>query len=181
MKQGLFSLIMGIALWLVPQQGHALSITVDSPTVNAGDTVTINLNVADAVNLTSWQFDLNYNPLLLQANSVTEGSFLSSAGSTLFIPGFIDNTAGLIGGMSGFFTDLIPPSGSGVLATIEFTALASGLSPLTLSNVFVDGLDSGFTVTNGSATVPEPSSLALLLLGGLTLWGMRRWRERDAA
>jgi hypothetical protein len=175
--------LIGLALLLLPQQGHALSFTVDSVPANVGDTFSLNLNVADAVDLTSWQFDLAYDPTLLQANLVTEGSFLSSAGSTLFVPGFIDNSAGLIGGVSAFFTDFTtPPSGSGVLASIEFTLLSAGLSPVTASNVFLnlaDPTSGGFTVTKGSAgagsTVPEPSTVLLLLLGGGLLWGVRRW------
>jgi hypothetical protein len=112
--------LLGLALLLLPQQGHALSFTVDSVTANVGDTFFLNLNVVDAVDLTSWQFDLAYDPTLLQANLVTEGPFLASAGSTLFIPGFIDNSAGLIGGVSALFTDITtPPSGNGVLASIE--------------------------------------------------------------
>ncbi len=175
--------LIGLALLLLPQQGHALSFTVDSVPANVGDTFSLNLNVADAVDLTAWQFDLAYDPTLLQANLVTEGPFLSSAGSTLFVPGFIDNSAGLIGGVSGFFTDITtPPSGSGVLASIEFTLLSAGLSPVTASNVFLNFTDptsGGFTVTNGSAgagtPVPEPSTVLLLLLGGGLLWGVRRW------
>lgn len=186
------SLLVASVLLFLPSQGHALSITVDSDTVNVGDTFTINLNVADAVDLTAWQFDLSYNPLLVQANSVSEGPFLSLAGTTFFIPGVIDNTAGLISGVSGAFVDLTPPSGSGVLAHIEFVALSPGLSPFTVSRAFLNFSDSGFSVANGSACVigspdcgdnpvPEPSSGALLLLGGLTLWGMRRWRGHTTA
>ncbi len=178
--------LIGLTLLLLPQHGHALSFTVDSVPANAGDTFSLNLNVADAVDLTAWQFDLAYDPTILQANLVTEGPFLASAGSTLFVPGFIDNTTGLIGGVSGFFTDITaPPSGSGVLASIEFTLLSAGLSPVTASNVFLNFMDptsGGFTVTNGSAgvgtPVPEPSTVLLLLLGGIMLWGVRRWNER---
>jgi hypothetical protein len=101
--------LIGLTLLLLPQQGHALSFTVDSVPANVGDTFSLNLNVADAVDLTSWQFDLAYDPTILQANLVTEGPFLASAGSTLFVPGFIDNTTGLIGGVSALFTDFTPP------------------------------------------------------------------------
>lgn len=192
MSRIICSLLVGSALLFMPYQSHALSLTMDSTTVNVGNAFTINLNVVGAVDLTSWQFDLGYNSALLRANSVTEGPFLSSAGITTFIPGVIDNTAGLISGVSGFFADLTPPSGSGVLASIEFTALSPGLSPLTVSRAFLNFSDSGFSVANGSACVtgspacganpvPEPSSFALLLLGGLTFWGMRWWRDRVAA
>lgn len=188
MNQRLGSVIIGVALLLFPQQGHALSFSVDSKTVNVGNIVSINLSVVDAIDLTSWQFDLAYNPTILQANQVIEGPFLSSAGTTFFTPGVIDNTTGLISLVAASFVDLFPPSGNGVLATIQFTALNVGLSPLTASNVFFNSLDSGFTVTNGSVcvngatacdgtSVPEPSSLWLMLLGSLLIWGMRRWHQ----
>lgn len=178
--------VVGLALFCLPQQGHALSFTVDSANVAVGTTFNLNLTVAGAVNLTSWQFDLAYDPTILQANSVTEGSFLSSAGTTFFVPGFIDNTAGLIGGVAAFFTDVTPPpSGSGILATIQFTALSSGLSSLTASNVFLnldDPTNGGFTIGNGSvigggSSVPETSTISLMALGMVLLWGRRRWRD----
>jgi hypothetical protein len=187
------SLLVASVLLFLPSQGHALSITVGSATVNVGDTFTINLNVAGAVDLTSWQFDLNYNPLLLQANVVTEGPFLASGGPTLFVPPvFIDNVNGLISGVTDSLLALPGVSGNGVLATVEFTALQRGPSSLITSGVFLNFSDSGFTVTDGSVCVrselcsgtnpvPEPGSGVLLLLGGLTLWGLRRWSNRIAA
>jgi hypothetical protein len=42
----------------------------------------------------------------------------------------------------------------------------------------VDFLTVGVTTTQIAATVPEPSSLTLLTLGGLALAGWRRWKGR---
>ena len=136
-------------------------------TVQIGDTFTIPISITGATDVTSWQFDLAFSPAIVEANSVTEGPFLSAFGATLFTSGVIDNVTGLISLVADAFIDLPPdPSGSGVLANIEFTALAPGVSPLTLANVFVNDLDTGFQATNGQVTVvPEPMTLTLLGLG----------------
>lgn len=190
MKQIVSTLIVGIALWLTPQQSHALSLTVGSATVNQGNIFTISINVTDAVGLTSFQFDLAWVPTIIEANVVgaTAGALLP--GDWFFTsPGAVDNVNGQILGVSASGSAV---SGSGVLATVEFTALQRGPSPLITSGVFLNLSDNGFTVTDGSVCVrgelcsgtnpvPEPGSGALLLFGGLTLWGLRRWRNRIAA
>jgi hypothetical protein len=188
MKGFVCSLFVGLALLLAPPPGQALSLSVDSATVNIGDTFSINLNVANAVNLTSWQFDLTYNSAILEVTptGVTESAFFTQGDSTVFIPGFVDNTSGTILGAADALMFQPPVNGSGVLATIQFKALAEGISQLTLSDTFLNLSGSGFTVANGSVcvtggtttcapAVPEPSSLWLLGLGGLVFWGVTRW------
>jgi hypothetical protein len=194
MKHLLVSGLLGLALWLAPSQASATAITVDSATVNVSDIFNINLNIVNAVSLTSWQFDLDYDHTILQANVVTEGAFLSSSGAnqTVFTPGVIDHATGYISLVSSLFSDFSsPPSGSGVLASIQFTALTPGLSPLLAQNVFLNGLDSGFTTSNGAVcvlgnsctgtggggggSVPLPDTAGLFLMGGLMLWAATRW------
>ncbi len=136
--------------------------------------------------LTSWQFDLAFNPTLVRANSVTEGPFLSAFGATLFGSGAVDNIAGRISLVTDSYLDLPrQPSGSGVLANIEFTALAAGVSPLTFSNIFLNDVDQGFSATNGQITVgdtpvstPEPTTF-IFLAGGLSLLGLCRGKRKS--
>lgn len=160
--------------------------TVGSAAVTQGSTFNIPVTVTNAVNLTSWQFDLKYEPTVLRANLVSEGPFLSSAGTTFFTPGVIDHTTGYISLVSASYVGLPPgPSGHGQLANIEFSALKPGTSPLTPSNVFLDFRDSGFTVTEktgvnvGPGAVPIPDTLGLALLGSVLLWGVLRWQQRE--
>jgi len=180
-----------LSVALCPALAHAVPIvTAGSGPVpvlkNVGDIFTIPISMTDAVDLTSFQFDLSFNAGVLQANpaGVTAGSFLP-ADWFFTSPNTVDNSNGLILGVSAFGPAV---SGSGVLANIEFTAEMVGTSPLTLSNVFLNGLDTGFLVVDGSvivsAAVPEPTTLSLLGVG-LAAWGMyggalRRRRQRAA-
>jgi hypothetical protein len=179
---------------------NALAISADSSVAGVGDTFVVPIRVSGAVSLESWQFDLAFDPSLLQANSVTEGPFLAVGGpdTTLFIPGAIDNTTGIVSLVAASFVGSDPyPSGDGILAEVEFTALANGLSPLTLSAVFLSFVDLEFIIGNGAVcvggaslpdceingTVPEPATMALLAVAWLTLGWIKQGggRQRRAA
>lgn len=172
-----------ILTWLVLAVGPlplaaAPTVSAGSATVDIGDTFTIQISIADAQDLSAWQFDLAFDPLRLEALSVAEGVCMSSAGeTTLFSGGSIDNRAGLILGVIDSFVDFPPnPCSDGVLAEIEFTALSNGLTALTLSDVFVNWSDAEIAVVAGAVcvggnspsdcsagpSVPEPGTLALV-------------------
>jgi general secretion pathway protein D len=174
---------------LIPSLALATpGLTVSSAAGRVGDTFVISVAVADVpadTGLTSWQFDLAFDPAIVGAGTVTEGPFLSSFGSTLFGTGVIDNTTGLISLVTGSYVDLAPnPSGSGVLATITFTALADGFSALTLENVVLGNPDLGFFSPGNSIAgridvrespaVPEPGAGGLLAMAALLIAAVRR-------
>ena len=174
------------AMYALAMPGQAVPIlTVGSATKNVGNIFTIPVSIAGAVNLTSFQFDLSFNAAVLKVTltGVTENLFFTQGDITVFIAGAVDNTLGTILGVSDSLILQTPVNGSGILANIEFEALAAGTSPLTLSNVFLNLLDSGFSVTNGSvcvngavvcgSAVPVPGTLTLLALGFGVL-GLRR-------
>ena len=183
-----FFLVLGLG----PVTSHAIPIvTAGSATVNVGDTFTIPISITDAVNLTSFQFDLDFDASILQvtATGVTESPFFTQGDATVFVPGFVDNTNGQILGVSDALILQAPVNGSGDLAFVEFMAIAAGISPLTLSNVFLNLSNSGFDVTNGEVCVnsptaptcpvqaPEPGTVALLAMGlAAVTWRRRRTR-----
>ncbi len=140
---------------------------------------------------------------VLSALSVTEGPFLPDGGSnfTFFEPGSINNTTGqisLIGdvGASGV-------TGSGDLVNITFQALSTGTTSIAiLANSDLQFYDSNFNpiVVDNSVTTsptketfptneslaasivvtPEPPSVQLLLLGGISMLALFSLQRRKA-
>jgi hypothetical protein len=151
------------------------------------------IEVVDAIGLTEWTFDLTYDPTDVLINTacdpfggdpycsaltgaVTEGDFFSGgAPFNLLVPGIIAldpvtlAQSGFLFGVHGAFGGIPPgPSGSGVLAFIQFTLLGDGDSPID-----VGGGD--------TTSVPEPGALALLAIGFLALGAGELRRSRRLA
>lgn len=164
-----------------------VSIETTAPTASVGDSVVVSVDIAGALDLYGIQFDLGFDPTLLSftGGTPTEGAFLPSGGTTLFVGG-TDNGAGAIIGTFESLVGAIPGvSGTGTLATFVFTAIGTGVSALTLANVL--GLDSnlnvidagtsdGFVTVQEAISVPEPRTIALLgvALAGAGFMGRRR-------
>ncbi len=163
---------------------HAALLSFSSPnlTVIEGQTFSVDVRITNAVDLYGYQFDIGYNPLILSAVSVSEGGFLPLGGPTLWIPGIIDNTSGLIDDTAGTLQSAISGvDGTGVLASISFKALATGMSAINifdvigldsqLADITIEGLQSiNITVNSGGGnSVPEPTILLLLIVGLMAL------------
>ena len=150
-------------------------------TATVGDTIKVSISIANAVDLGFFQFDLAFDPLIVQAD--VGGAV---AGATLppdwffTSPGIVDNVIGLILGVSATGSAF---SNAADIVELYFSALKVGVSPLSFSNVFLNLQDSGFDVSNGQVTVigpqavPEPATPALLALAGALLLHSRRSRQ----
>ena len=176
---------------VAPPFAHAEAVFgLESASARLGDSfeIAVSISSVDAgTGLGAWQFDLAFDPTILQATSVDEGPFLSSSGGSLFGAGVIDNVSGLISLVTDAYVDLPPlPSGAGVLATVHFSAIGLGHTALTPSNVFLDFADTGFSTLSGDVTVlraavPEPGTLSLSGLGIALLALIRRRKFNPCA
>jgi hypothetical protein len=127
-----------------------------------GPTFTVPIQISGVSDLVTWQFDLAFIPTDFQATAVSEGPFTSNSGFalTLFIPGVIDNVSGLVSLVAGAYLDLPPgPSGSGVLALVDFTTIGQGNSSIRIQDPLV------LEGSSVPAVVPEPTTLTLLASG----------------
>jgi hypothetical protein len=121
-------------------------LTAGSDTVHVGDVFDIPISITNVVGLTSFQFDLAFNPMIITALGFTdtgtdfETAATAGGGFLTGITGFIDNTTGLLSGIADSTSGLITGNGltpGGTLVDIQFQALAAGISPLALSNAFL--------------------------------------------
>jgi hypothetical protein len=162
-------------LWLllpsVPLWADAIiSVDPPAPSVSTGHTFSLTVDVAGVSDLYGYQLDLYFNPAILAALSVTEGSFLTAGGATIFLPGSIDNMGGTITSNADILqTAVAGVTGSGTLLIFSFQALSPGDSSVQIENLLalnsfgeglvLDPVASVVTVTG--AAVPEPATLFL--------------------
>ncbi len=106
---------------------NGFTFSAASTLLELNSTFTFNIDALFVQNLTGWQCGISFDPNLLEAIEVTEGSFLSSdATQTFFTEGSIDNENGLITGFSVLRLDGTGLNGSGLLLSIKFKAKKVG-------------------------------------------------------
>ena len=109
--------------------------TFSQTPIHTGDTFTLNIHAENVIDLAGWQFDINFDPALLEAISVTEGNFLKADGvGTFFQGGSIDNAAGKITQLSAARLSSQGVTGTGTLLQVTFKAKSVGETELALQN-----------------------------------------------
>ncbi len=150
LKQGINFLLVAIyedeGFWrglLAFEEGTEYSVSVDSrieytfsePVIHTGDTFILNLSVENIHDLAGWQFDIAFDPTVLEAVAVSEGDFLNPDGnSTFFQKGRIDNATGKITKLSSARLSEDGVTGRGTLLSVTFTAKTDGQTQLKLNN-----------------------------------------------
>lgn len=135
--------------------------------------VTVPIIIDKTQDLYGFQFDLRFNPRILEATKVTEGALLKSiGGNTSFLKPTIKNSIGVIENVVSSRMSPGEVNDPGVLAEIEFIIREAGTSSLTftvvkLSDEQFQPLE--YAYVNGSLTLnvekTEPSARIWLDLG----------------
>jgi Cohesin domain len=149
--------VMAIVTGSLANAQADISIDPTSQTTSTGTVVTVDVDITNVTTLYGYQFDLTFNPGILQAMSSTEGTFLPSGGATFFISGTNDNVGGTVAATA----DTLPAattgvSGGGELAVFTFDAIDAGASTIGIQNEIL--LDSNINVISDITTgVRSPS------------------------
>ena len=139
---------VGLALLALPEAdaGGSATISVGSQTFGLGDEASVQLAAAGVPDpgAAAWFIDIVYNNAILDATSCTVPQTTSVCNEAV-----LPNTVRVAGATTS------PLNGDFKLATMGFTCLTAGTSPLTLSvYLFADSTqtDIPFTTTDGSIT-----------------------------
>ncbi|WP_161784329.1 cohesin domain-containing protein [Aquabacterium sp. NJ1] len=163
-------------------QAQTVSITPSLSNVNLGDTFSVDVAATGFPDkIFGGGYNLAFDPAILQLNAITIPASWEFATST----GLLDPASGTVSDVY-FNTFVAPIKGDFLTATLQFTAVGSGTSAISVSESgsFPFGNELGnpvaVTYVNGSvnvAAVPEPSSLTLML-AGVACMGLIGWRKR---
>ncbi len=105
------------------------------PVIHVSDTFTLDLGAESVSDLAGWQFDIAFDPAVLEAVGVSEGDFLKiDGGTTFFQRGTIDNRSGKIKGLSSASLSKDGASGTGTLLSVTLAAKTAGQTQLRLEN-----------------------------------------------
>jgi hypothetical protein len=115
---------------------NAASLQVSAPvSTSVGATVTITIQIQNPQDLAGFEFDLGYDPAVLQVEKVVLGSLLGSGGRTAYPLGPVTDSAAGELGTGGYTVGELPGVDTdGVLAQVTLRAVESGESSLTLDS-----------------------------------------------
>ena len=144
-----------------------IGYTFSQTPIHTGDTFTLDIRAENVFDLAGWQFDITFDPAILEAIDVSEGDFLKmDGGNTFFHSGSIDNAAGKITGLNAArFSGGV--SGVGTLLQVRFKAKSTGDTQLTLQNF-------QFGSTTGDDIPAGPHQIRITVEGRLATGDVNR-------
>jgi len=143
-----------------------VSINPSNLTVLSEETFSVEVYCIPGQAIKSYELKLSFDPLLLKANSISEGDIFSGY-PTFFNSGTIDNSAGVIDNVYNLIISSDDVSNPGTLVTISFTSkMRNGVSVLNLLNVGITNqtgyvslqVNDGNVLIQGGNNVPNRPS-----------------------
>ena len=129
--------------------GTGIGYVFSKKPIHLGDTFTFEVRAENVSDLAGWQFDIAFDPSILEAIDVSEGNFLKTDGATTFFQsGRIDNAAGKITGLNTARLGERGANGSGTILQVKFKAKSEGETELALQT-FVFGASGGENIPAG--------------------------------
>lgn len=134
-------------------------------TVTVGQNFTVEIRVSEVSDLYGWEFQLEWNPNLVDFVEVTEGGFLKQKGDTYFArkinrtEGYVIVECTLLGNLSGV-------NGNGTLAFITFHAKVQGEGDLSfLETILINSFEQPIAHKHYSSKVyVEPKAVDIITL-----------------
>jgi general secretion pathway protein D len=133
-----------------PTPTARLAVTTPGPEFAVGGgPYTVPITIAGAQRLSTVSLSITYNPSVLRVRSVQPGTFLAQGGVTPTFTHQIDPSVGRVDLTALRPGDQVGATGTGLLATLIFEAIAPGQSPIT---------------PTGVASTPEQGNVGLQLV-----------------
>lgn len=166
----LLTTLLLLPMPLFPQIDTDVNVTANTvvrvvsevETASSGEEFTVNIEIEPGGAIAGAQFDLVFDPALVDVTLLLEGNLFSQGGaSTYFRHGTIDHQAGTITGCASV---IITPgetvATAGTMAVLNVTATSeAGICPFTLSNVVVGDINGQavpVSLVNDTVTVNQP-------------------------
>jgi hypothetical protein len=135
--------------------------TISGGSLGIGGTFTVTAQVSQVTNLWAWSLALSWDPAVLSMqDSITEGAFLKTAGSTMFVAAPINNQNGRVPSVADVLLTANGATGSGNLVSFTFQVVGHGSTQITLSGVELDDPNSQVipsTIVNAQFSYPDTS------------------------
>jgi hypothetical protein len=152
-----------------PTIPSATLVWIDPPAqaVAPGASPAIDIRIDNVTGLGSYEWQITYDPAVLNFVSVVDGPFLGSTGRSVFCLAPILDVGSVRFGCVTAGVSPEPPSGSGVLSTVTFSAVAEGTSALNfkfaslsdpLGNDIPTGVQGGEVVVSTATPTPIPTT-----------------------
>jgi general secretion pathway protein D len=124
-----------------------------APLIVAAQPATVPILVFGATRLGTVTLSLRFDPKVLRVRLVQEGTFMASGGGTVTFAQQVDAVGGRVDITLTRTGDATGVSGDGVLASVVFDAVGSGVSPLAMGGVVTGPGGLPVPVTFGTASI----------------------------